>query len=343
MKKIILRLFAIALAAIATTVASGCGHSPSASRTDIEVRNLVDERFEFVALVARLANDSNFDTITSNYTMRLRDSFRGYSSHQAVRSFSEMSSRAHAFFVVDLALALVATDDGFLLCEWTATVGMQSFRLPFSTRELQLFVDDLNALHRATNFREFFESDVNQTYFMRISTTFMQDIYSRANFEWFGSFGLDSDDMNVYLMPSLHSGGLALWLYDEHQNLASVYAVLSSNLGSSATGYRILIHEFAHSIANPIAERWFQNNLDFWLLVRETQQRGLVSYIYGTQMIIAYEYVTRAFTILYKYENTNTNLQAEFQIERRDGFGNIAEVFDILMHYLGRYELIQSD
>jgi len=314
---------------------TSCGetHSAQFAGEDAVVKNFVDERFEFMGLVFRLAGFPYVSEIRSNYHRRLDSTFSCFRGHETISAISNFENFAS---FISFASILEITDDGFALRDWDSY--RSDMQLHFDRNWLLSFVNKLNDLHRESNFRDFFNNDENQRHFMRLSTDFVQNVYRNINFEWFEQFGLESGNMHVILTPSLTNWAFAQTIYDEDFNLKIAYAVL----GSENRNLTTTIHEFAHSFGDTMAAQWFSSCLDFWSLTRETLQRGSVHSIYATSRMVANDYVARALTILYMLDNTNQRLASMLQRERNRGFGNIEEVFDMLARYLGRYELIQS-
>ena len=337
MRRIVSAALSIILAFALFVPMTSCGETDSEPfvKEDVVVRNFVDERFEFVALAARIAGFAHISTTRTNYHRRLDATFSDFRDHEAIQAMLET---LHNFLdVFRLAAILEITEDGFEMRDWNTY--RSDMQLRFDYTQLRTLVDKLNDLHSVTNFRYFFENEENQQYFMRLSMGFVQNVYRFINFEWFKQFGLDPDNMHVILMPSLTDRGSAQWVHCKDFNLKIAYSILGTGMMTSLS---VTIHEFAHSFGNELAAQWLRNCLDFWSLTRETLQRGFVHPAYARVRIVAYEYVVRAVTILYMLDNTSQSLPALFQRDRNQGFRNIAEVFDMLMRYLGRYELIQS-
>ena len=125
----------------------------------------------------------------------------------------------------------------------------------------------------------------------------------------------------------------------------TAYAIMPSTpgfVGRRNIYHQVVVHEFAHAIADPIASQWLSGNFRFWAMANETFRRDRMHEIYTTLRMVAYEYVTRAFEILYFVDNGNQNIAALFQQQINRGFANIVEVFDMLMRHIGRYEMVQE-
>jgi hypothetical protein len=87
-----------------------------------------------------------------------------------------------------------------------------------------------------------------------------------------------------------------------------------------------IIHEYAHSIANPIADIWYAENAEFrqWAdeSVDPVRRPG-----HAMGFIMAREYVTEAYTIWYSVKNQSANLVLQLLRMVSEGLPHIAEVY----------------
>jgi hypothetical protein len=91
----------------------------------------------------------------------------------------------------------------------------------------------------------------------------------------------------------------------------------------------VVVHEFCHAIANPLATKWYQSDAGFRRMSDDSVD--LVRYpFYNTGLIMACEYFTRVFQIKYMYENTQSSLASLFDAEINNGFPYIKEVYDFI-------------
>jgi len=322
-------LIFVIISIIALSALTSCGYE------ELDIPNFVDERHELVNLVFRLAGADYFTSTSTDYQRRLQETFAEFSDHPAVRRIRTV--RFQFFHNLEITILFErCEEEGIFVLRENAHLTSLDSRF-----NKQRFIDELNDFYYVTNFGEFFRE--NEEYFIERSTEFFRRVYRNFNREWFRQFGLNPDNLFIILAPSKSLVNTAAWLYDGY----SIYEmIVYSNLShwsqrSIWDHYETVIHEFAHAIGNPIARRWFSLGSDFGALVMDSFRRGRINSMYYSPRSVAEEYVTRALTILYFVDNTDRNIQTLFQLERNQGFRNIVEVFDMLMRYLGRYELIQ--
>jgi len=304
---------------------------------DMPVRNFVDKRHELVALVFRLSNPEHqvFAPHRTNYHTRLDETFADFTDHPAVTFIRNMHTNWNSAF--DFATHIYWDGNEFIFIDNVQFLTGAS--RSWSTTSATTFLGLLNDFYTVTNFSVFYYD--NYEHFMNLSNNFAQNIYSIVNFDWFMQFGLNPDNFRVVISPSIAGVALAAWIDNGNISERIVYAALSTDaIHMTHESHKGIIHEIAHPIANPIGDRWLVQDLQFWSWVRASVTSPHT--IYSRSHLKAQEYITRALTILYFLDNTNRNIQTMFNQERHQGFYHIAEVFNMLMHYLGRHEMVQG-
>jgi hypothetical protein len=235
-----------------------------------------------------------------------------------------------------MAIHLEKTDDGFRLLDnreflLDTTGGYTRWTSENATE----FVSLLNDFYTDVGFADFFHS--NKDYFEDLSARFMDDVFNSVNLEWFRQHGINPGNMRVVISPASSRNGYGSWIYGESPGDMVVYAALPGSTNYSAhLGF--IIHEFAHAIANPLAEKWYAENNEFrrWSDDSVNLER-LPEYPAG--LIMAIEYLTRAYTILYLMDNGEINLFRLLLAEMGKGFPYIQNVFALITDH----ELIVFD
>lgn len=297
---------------------------------ELVVRNFVDERYELVALVFRLAGRPEFDTRGRNYHTRLANTFSDFADHPVVVHTATFNFGYDA--VLNMAVNLRINDDGITLEEGFHNVNHYG---RWNRRNSEIFVDLLNDFYIETNFAQFFAD--NEDYFMSRSRFFVQNVYSHINLEWFEQFDLHRDNLRIIISPAI-TGGYAAYFFDNEMQSYIVYAAVQATSNFTHSWYHdLVIHEFSHTMGNPLAAQWMResgNPLISWSF--HTLRSGQMIPGHAVHFVVAYEYVTRAFEILYFVDNTERSLDGLFTQHRAQGFGHIAEVFNKVMYHIGR-------
>jgi hypothetical protein len=136
--------------------------------------------------------------------------------------------------------------------------------------------------------------------------------------DWFKQFG----DISKY--------HVILSLSNSHHNYGTsiggeVWPVIQS------WDLSVVIHEFCHHFANPIAAEWYKDNNDFKKLCDDSINLD-INPQYGIGQTIAGEYITRAYVIKYFADHNSTG--DLFQSDINGGFPYIKEVYEMLFHTL---------
>lgn len=330
-------------------------------------QNFVDERYELVSLVFRLAESRilidfpdraadfapmmAFYNDDTEYMRLLNTTFGGFVNHPVVEYVIYLWSSGYYPMSNDVfAMAIHLERDGeeFALVDNIALMIMPEI-FDFNTwteSNAHEFVNLLNDFYRDTNFGQFFEEHTE--FFQEISAPFAENVVNNFNFEWFEQFGANLNNINIFISPSKTNLAFGLTRYCTNTGEWIVYSAqpVGTNFSRAQINHyqRVLAHEIAHSFSNPMAEIWYAENENFRGWVHSTLQNNeqqMLQQGYGIAMIVAYEYVTRAYEILYMMENTNANLWRTLAESRfGSGFTYIENVFAMVTDHTPMLHII---
>ncbi|MCL2702270.1 MAG: DUF4932 domain-containing protein [Defluviitaleaceae bacterium] len=326
------RILAILILLSATVVLTGAGRNPEGNAAV----NYVDERNELVSLVFRLAGSRAYSEVTTEYQRSLNSAFNEFNGHPVIQYVHDLW--AQEFWigfdaVFAMAIHLEKAGDEFILLDNIDLLVEETAGMVRWTREnAPEFVRLLNDFYTDINFSEFFQR--NTPYYLEQSARFADELYNNVNLAWFGQFGKNPDNMRVILSPSTSQNAYGRSVYCADTGDSIIYAGLFI-ADNYSRWHNFVAHEFAHSFSNPMAEVWYAENEEFRRLVDDTflNSRRLSS-SYSIEMIVAYEYLTRAHTILYMMENTNANLwRLLFEEKYLWGFPNIEKVYAMITNH----------
>ena len=184
--------------------------------------NFVDERYELLALVFRLAEQQvtgelaetlesamAFSGDSTQYMRLLNSTFGGFSNHLIVDYILDLWQNGYypsSNDVFSMAVHLEKIGDEFVLVENISQLKLPEslvYLLGFETwteENVHEFVSLLNDFYRDTNFADFFEEQTS--YYQELSAQLSEQIVSDFNFEWFEQFGADSGNLRIILSPS---------------------------------------------------------------------------------------------------------------------------------------------
>ena len=295
-----------------------------------ENTHLMDERLELVALVFRLAGKTFYTSELTNYQQSLVEHFYQFKDHPAV-TFSSIFPDDE--IATGISMYLIRKGDTFLLNTCIAESRNLSSSSIF---KYETFVDFLNCFYKESNFQEFFYNQYE--YFVSHSEHFINEVYRHVNHDWFIDYGVHPQNMNVILSPSMNPeliGGFSFHFTNQSTNEKTVYAIVPTHLSYlKAHHLPILIHEYVHPFADEIAYEWFWSNCKFRDWSVETFNNMTDLALLRSPLIIAKEYLTQAYTILYLVENTNMSLSRLLYINRfLLGLTYIQEVFTMITQH----------
>jgi len=157
---------------------------------------------------------------------------------------------------------------------------------------------------------------------------FMEEDYSHLDLAWFGKY---ADTSNMRCILSLSSGNYGATVNDK--------VIYSLEFVNSRHAH---IHEYCHHFANPLAEKWYEENKTFQKWCDTSVDRKKLP-MYDSGITMAREYVTRAYTILYFVQHSDfsrieeagfTSIEQvmnEYFSRERVGFTYIEQVYDMIL------------
>lgn len=314
-------LLLIIACAIAIACLSGCGaeagqyqtvppDAPAANASG-EAPNMVDERFELLSLVFRLAGHDEYGDADTDYQRRLGKEFGAYGAHAAVQYAAGLALGYDAVF--NYAVHIQKDGDGFELID---DIGSLVEDGRWTRQTAADFIAPLNDFYAESGFAAFYIE--NAGYYQSETRRFIDDVYSKIDLAWFEAY-VNLDNLRCVYSPSntRHNYGATV-------NGAVVYCAVSGD------GV-VVVHEYCHSFANSIAHMWYNENPEFKKWCDDTIDPVKLP-SYGTGQAIAGEYVTRAYNALY-YAEHGYALAPLLLLEKGSGFAYIEEVYAMIAPY----------
>jgi len=189
------------------------------------------------------------------------------------------------------------------------------------------FYTQVMNFYQATNFREFFES--NLFYYEEYTRRFRNELISQIGWEWFAQYGVNPGNARIYSTVSQSWWSL-------HGIIDGVSCVLIDRGGLEIGSIVAIVHEFAHRF-DQIGGIWYDTNAEFRGWCIEAMNYDTVSSAYNTRAV-AHEYVVRAYTVIY-FEDTGNKTESDFwrrQEKEERGFVHIDEVIEMLREHDAR-------
>lgn len=266
---------------------------------------LVDERYELVALVFRLAGRPEYSDTYTEYQREIAKTFLKYSNHSAVTYAKDLPFGYDAVF--RYAMYIDREGSGFILKDDLSGL----FDGRWNECTAKEFTKRLNQFFRDSGFDEFFQMHA-QFY---EHETMKYNAADSIDYDWFRRQGKTREQLAVVISPSNTRHSYSASVGD------NVYVLLQGNDGA-------IIHEFCHSFANSIAHNWYDTDPCFRELCDESVNLQ-INPQYGDGRTMSGEYVTRAYTILY-YKEQGYRIAPLLSREKQQGFPEIEVVYSMI-------------
>ena len=302
-------------------------------KTINEIIITVDYKVELLGLLITLSDEKelypskfNFNVTNDSYIKELEEKFRHLKSHRTVQKFFYLKEKYYLHYEKPIELAL-SLDDNFEFKDES------NYKFKDNI-EIKEFCKELKELSEEINFQNFYELH-KKTYMSWIET--MSPTYSEYNAkEAIVSYcGERYKNYKFYtnLIPFETSGGYGILLKEEAHNCLRARRFAKDNnlfyIENSTTYLFTSIHEYLHSIINPITTKYniFNYETDY-LYDKENPLPG-----YGNDFCMINETIIRAMTIRIFYLLTGIDKTEELNIDEEYGFKYVKIVYDKLLEY----------
>ncbi len=142
--------------------------------------NMVDERFELLSLVFRLAGREEYSDDLTEYQQKVISEFNGYSNHEAVKYAAKLPFGYDAVF--RFSVHIYKQGENFALIDDISSLVDDGRWTEESAAE---FLPLLNDFYTASNFAAFYQSNIE--FYKAETKKFVDADYSKIDLEWFGN------------------------------------------------------------------------------------------------------------------------------------------------------------
>jgi hypothetical protein len=275
---------------------------------------MVDERFELLSLVFRLAGSGEYGDTDTEYQQTLESVFGGFQNHDAVKYAKKLSRSLGYDAVFKYAVHIEKDGEGFA---FIADISSLVDDGRWTEKSAQEFLEKLNSFYVDTGFGAFYQANI--AFYQTETQRFIENSYSAIDLEWFAQY-VDSDNLRCVYAPSSSWNN-----YGTTVNSTIVYCAVSGE-GSE------IVHEYCHSFANLIAHKWYEENAAFKKWCDDTVDLEKLPQYGSDGKTIAGEYVTRAYNTLY-YTDHGAAPQPYIYAEKGQGFRYIEDVYAMIAPY----------
>lgn len=271
-----------------------------------EILNLVDERFELMSLIFRLAGRNEYNTEETVYQKALAVTFSSFKYHPAVEYAAKLNFGYDK--VANYAVHLEKSKDGFSLLTSIDTL-FTPFNNYWSKENATEFIPLINDFYFQSQFADFFNR--HKSFYEAETGRFAKETYNHIDFEWFRQF-INPSNLRCIYSPSINNNSYGASVGDVS------YGIISNN-GKS------LVSILCFHFTNPIAKKWYDENENFKKWCHESYDpERMPTYAPGLNM--AFQYVMRVHNILFQIHHGG-ELPPLLMLEKGSGFSYIEDVY----------------
>ena len=302
--------------------------------------NFVDERFELISVIFRLAGNWEYNIgagglenveypfpdeqyaelakceATNGYQLEIAETFMPYIDHEAVVYAKRLGEGFSSPFKFAMHTEKRGNQFSFIADTSSLFDGIGG---TWDEEKAEKFISLLNKFYEDTNYADFYFSHI--PYYEELSKKFDDDYYHTVDFDWFRKY-VDVSNLRCVLSPSNSAANYAVTV-----NNKNIYGLVRMTSAS------VLIHEFSHSFANPIADKWYEENETFKNWCDDSVNAENMPY-YPRSIDMAREYVTHAYHILYEFQHGGDWQKALSTIKHaghENAFPYIEEIYKMVL------------
>ena len=291
------------------------------------MKNMVDERFELVAVICRLAerpeySSPDFNALNTKYHKEVAKTFAPFSNHEAVEFVKKTQHIIHYDKPLRFAVHIKKENGKFIFIDDINSLS-SSLSAPWTIEAAMDFLRLYNQFYADTYYAEFYSKHL--PLFEETTKEFIDRFYKNIDFEWFGKY-LNPSSLRCIL--SLSSGN-----YFASVNNKILYCLVQTKNRDGEFSTPPIVHEYCHAFANPIATKWYNENVEFRKWCDDSVDEVNMPY-YNSGIYMAYEYVTRAYNVLYEVEHGKDYsewIKTVRNMEIKDGFPYMEQVYSMVL------------
>jgi hypothetical protein len=285
------------------------------------LKNMVDERMELIALICRLAERPEFSSPqfgcdNTDYHKTLAKTFAPYANHKAVAYVRKHEGVIHFDKVPRFAVHTEKINGKFVFIKNINSLFVEGWDKKTADEFLQLF----NQFYTDSGFEGFFNS--HTAFYEESTRKFVEGHYGKIDFAWFAKY------VDTTKLRCIYSLSCGYCNYAPRVNDKIIYCVAGSESPA-------IIHEYCHFFGNPVADLWYKQNPEFKKLCDGSVNNKTMPF-YADGYVMAREYVTRAFDVLYHAQHggdVNALLLKEKNAAGENNFKYIEQVYAMVVKY----------
>ena len=300
----------------------------------------VDSKVELMGIFITLSDESSIDRFkrlfdfgenNDEYINAIKNDFSYLIETGLIERFNKIKSKYHLHYQEPIKLMLML-DDEF------SPESLEKYCGKKPEQDFYDFVSELKEVYESLEFVEFYNNNMNR-YDQWVKS--VAPFYEKFNMSDIITTYCGNKYKNLELYNNLisfeTSGGYGIYLGDEAHYCSRAFS--SKNTTNNDlfapkdidSRLKIVIHEFLHSVVNPITDKYniFNHESNYFEKTDRLSFSG-----YGTDYSLINETIVRAITIkLYSSIIKEVNAEALLDLEYNQGFIFIKDIYNLLSEY----------
>ena len=302
------------------------------------VKASVDERFELVSIVSRLAGFEEFSQSVSAYAKEVDGYFAPHKEHAVVLFLKKLRETNHIGYdaMPSMAAHLTSTPD----LRTAVPLSQDTPDSRWGKENAERFADLLRSFYHDANCRAFFDKHAQ---YYREAESRLQRLVSKINLNWYPEFFGGESKGQFHLVVGLLNGfgnfasGI-VWPDGSEESYATigVFAVDEQQLPIfNEDSLGVIVHEYGHGFSNPLVRDSLRQLEAAGIATFPGLENRLRQQGYGDWKAMYYESLVRACVIQYAKKNPIPSITPEEIVayEESVGFLWTGELVQLLDRY----------
>lgn len=326
MKKLIVAISFFFVSPVLTLGATGRQVHSVETTLDNGIAIMVDERFELISTVFRLADAEEYvSNYNPSYVRQVDDYFSSFKNHELIGYIQHVrESYNFAYSIPAKAAMMVELKNGHVRInpEWALQkVFTETEEYCWNEVIFRKFVKLLDSFYRESRFHSFFISHLP---FYEETTLSCKDIPSQVHMEWFRDFfgeepvGVDMI-LGLCIGPNNYSIPDVCLKKDWNGRLAIVIGTLEGTNGLPFIDERKLqtvIHEIGHYYSNPLVDQHYETMKDASEFVYSKVKDQMAAIGYGNAADVTGEWINELFVNCYLSQESFIGFNVAENVEK---------------------------
>lgn len=299
----------------------------------------IDKRIELLSIVFRLAGNMEYSSdIYSSYTQDIYSHFNKYKEHPVISMASKLRIENGVSFDAVMKMAYHIDQPPSLTPRVQFSENVPEKR--WGTENAVEFLEQLRDFYNVSDFEGFYHQHMEM---YEIARKRFSSVYNAVHIEWFNEY-YGAEPGGIYLViiclgnGGSSYGGKVIFPGDREEaySILGTWKIDSTDLPIYTVDdyLQILVHEFNHSYANPLIDKYEQQLEPSGRIIFDPVKDNMNRQAYGEWKIMMYESLVRASVIRYLLKHDSYDAaKKQLIVDTGRGFYWMKDLVNFLSEY----------